>query len=98
MMDRLLDNFRSATYQPLAFVARALRGPPCAAAKSMYVLPVLFLQQPCKPGEDQQEQHHPDTQAVALNLRRLAHVSEESDGITHEGIVLLRIHATRCNL
>ena len=58
-MDRRLDKF---PLQP-----RSL--------KSVNVFPVFFLQQPRQPREHQQEQHHPDSEAVALELRRLTHVS-----------------------
>src|SRR5690349_19690439 len=112
MMDRLLDNVplhppssladhdAEMTARPKAQPTHRSHAPGLspARAESVNVLPIFFLQQPGEPCEDQQEQHHPDTQSMTLNLCRFTHIAQKRHRITHEAIVLLGAHPAWGNL
>src|SRR6185312_1260229 len=63
--------------------------------RSMHVFPVFPLEHPGKARQNQQEQYDPDTEPLALDLRRLADVVEEIDSITHATVELLGSHVAR---
>src|SRR5215213_9495047 len=88
MTDRLLDKI---SLPDIRSAHSTLRG-------SMHVFPVLLLQEPGEPGEQEKEQHNPYAERTPLHLRRLAHVIEEIDRVTDEAVVLGFAEAARRQL
>src|SRR6185437_10861412 len=95
MMERLLDTIPlpRLSYQP-SFSPYSTG----SAALLLDVLPEFTLQEPRQPGEDQQEEHHPDPHCMAHCLLRVADIIQEVHQVVHELIELLRRHAAGCDL
>src|SRR5262245_17697025 len=84
MMDRLLGRIFRSGAAALAFAA---------SSPSVHVFPVFVLEQPGEPREDEQEQHDPNAEGAARNLRRFTCVVEEVHRIADEGLVFRRCQA-----